>query len=279
MKKMNYKYKGEFKKVDNEILAYFLGYLYADGCLSRYYDNYKDNGTYKEVIRLSIHHEDKDILYKIQEKYDFLNITSYDYSKHNENNDIQYCIRLSSSKAYSDFKGLGLLERKSYDNRLNIRFPFDKIPKELQHHFVRGYFDGDGSISISTQRPNLRRADICSVSYNILDDLTNWFTENKCPPDYIRMKKLNLKHQKTQLKVIEWGSSNSIYKLGKLLYKNATIFLERKKEKFEGINYIDYSKYPCPKCKSINIKNRGGKTNKTFNLTCVQCNNNFTVKI
>ena len=39
----------------------------------------------------------------------------------------------------------GIKPRKTQD--INFIFPFDKIPSELLHHFIRGFFDGDGYIT------------------------------------------------------------------------------------------------------------------------------------
>ena len=36
---------------------------------------------------------------------------------------------------------------------LTLTFPSENIiPKHLQHHFIRGYFDGDGSVFISNEK-------------------------------------------------------------------------------------------------------------------------------
>lgn len=50
---------------------------------------------------------------------------------------------LRSQKTVDDLKQLGCIERKS----LILKFPTEEqVPFDLLHHFIRGYFDGDGSI-------------------------------------------------------------------------------------------------------------------------------------
>ena len=45
-----------------------------------------------------------------------------------------------SNKLVSDIEKLGVIENKT----LVLTFP--ELPTELVHHFIRGYFDGDGSV-------------------------------------------------------------------------------------------------------------------------------------
>lgn len=70
-----------------------------------------------------------------------------DVSKHlnNPNCQIQVIQSLRSQKTVNDLKRLGCTEQKS----LNLTFPTkEQVPPHLLHHFIRGYFDGDGSISL-----------------------------------------------------------------------------------------------------------------------------------
>lgn len=59
---------------------------------------------------------------------------SYDKSKH------IYAFAFSHPKIAEDLKGLGLHEKKSLD----MEFP--EIPEEYMRHFIRGCWDGDGSV-------------------------------------------------------------------------------------------------------------------------------------
>ena len=53
-------------------------------------------------------------------------------------------LTISSSKICKDLIRLGCVPRKS----LVLKFPLEnQVPKCLVYHFIRGYFDGDGSIS------------------------------------------------------------------------------------------------------------------------------------
>jgi DNA-directed RNA polymerase subunit A" len=108
-------------------------------------------------------------------------------------------------------------------------------PIEFKKGLFQGYFDGDGSINISAKRPNLRRIEISSSSYNFLLDIKLTLEKHNvsCP---IFREKFN---NKSPFFVLEWINSEDILKIKEFFYKNATIFLNRKKEKFDSFKIID----------------------------------------
>ncbi|NIO20686.1 MAG: hypothetical protein GTN76_08095, partial [Candidatus Aenigmarchaeota archaeon] len=54
-----------------------------------------------------------------------------------------YSILIYNEKIYDDLIGLGLTPRKS----LTMKFP--EVPPEYMRHFIRGCWDGDGSVFLS----------------------------------------------------------------------------------------------------------------------------------
>ena len=129
--------KGKFEKFEyHEInekffsewspeMAWVLGLLFTDGTIGK--------------TRVAIHSIDLDLIEKIKK---FLNSSnpiakrpqSYDKSKH------IYEFGFYRENMRGDLNKLGLHERKS----LNMIFP--NIPEEYTRHFIRGCWDGDGSI-------------------------------------------------------------------------------------------------------------------------------------
>lgn len=110
-------------------MAYVLGIWYADGCI---FTN-KGRGYY---FSIKLNKKDK---YLLQLILDDLN------SLHNiyENNDGSVHITISSKTIYQDLIALGGKENKS----LSIILP--NVPDEYMYDFIRGYFDGDGSLHCS----------------------------------------------------------------------------------------------------------------------------------
>ena len=123
-----------FDKIDNQDKAYILGFLYADGC------NYKP----KQTVSMSLQEEDFDILEKIRvcmgnehplEYIDYSNKHDFGYTYKN-----QYRMLIFSKHMCDSLDNIGMTPNKS----LTLEFPM--IDKELYRHFIRGYFDGDGSV-------------------------------------------------------------------------------------------------------------------------------------
>jgi len=119
-----------FDSIDNEINAYFLGLFYADG-----YNNQKT-----KTIRLGFAEGDKELLSKF-----LMAIESNHPIKVRERNigkaQTFYYSDLCSAILSDDLAKHGCVVAKTH--------VLDKMPEmseELYRHFIRGYFDGDGSV-------------------------------------------------------------------------------------------------------------------------------------
>jgi intein/homing endonuclease len=122
------KYNTHFFSEYTKESVYWAGFIMADGCIS------DTNTTHNVQIMLSI--KDKSHLQKLSE---IINFTGplYEYKKNNS-----ITIRMSGKKIINDlFNKYGITKKKS----LIAEFP-KQLPRELYSHFIRGYFDGDGSI-------------------------------------------------------------------------------------------------------------------------------------
>jgi intein/homing endonuclease len=140
-----------FDAIDTPEKSYFLGLLYADGCNFRYSWS---KGRLANEIRLELTYTDKDILEKfiISIGYDG-RLVRVDRSKYSyDGHDISdTCRLLIVSKHLSKrLEDLGMVQSKTH-----ILEPPKYIPHIFLRDFIRGYFDGDGGISI-TQGSKLR---------------------------------------------------------------------------------------------------------------------------
>lgn len=200
--KINHNY---FKIIDDEHKAYWLGFLYADG--------YNNEKFYQ--IEITLKDEDKYILEEL--KKDCESIYDIKYKEVSLNGKIFPCNRLTlySKEISQDLKKLGCIQKKS----LIIKFPTEKqVPDNLIHHFMRGYFDGNGSISGNKF--------MLSSTKDFLDE-------------YIKVLRNNTDISKAGYFSIDgqghrWshGSKRDLKKIFDYLYKDATIYLHRKYNKF-----------------------------------------------
>jgi len=243
-KKYNY-YDDIFEKIDTEEKAYWLGFLFADG----YVRKRKSNSE----LRLKLSSIDKKHLLKFKTFISPDDIpVVYEESKNKSKNGREYKksktfkISINSRKIVDDLIKLGCVNKKS----LIIEFP--KIDSKLEHHFIRGYFDGDGSISYSKKIICVNFVSGSSLFLEKLSSILN--IRSGC-------KLANLVGSSKIFKYLNYTTSDDINKIFKYLY-DGSIFLERKYEKFKYIfdNY-DSIKFEIGKYRKMEYNKNKVKIN------------------
>lgn len=120
-----------------------------------------------------------------------------------------------------------------------MHIPFDKIPKDLLRHFIRGYFDGDGTVF--KDRKYLK-TNICSICKEMLLDIQKIYIENNIESRInveIRYGKKcidpqgNISKTHKDMFRLYVSKKHEIYKLYNFMYDNSNIYLERKFKKFK----------------------------------------------
>jgi hypothetical protein len=122
---LNHRY---FDVIDSEAKAYFSGLLFADGCVGR-----SGKNSWRTSIGLLL--KDQHIVERLRQE---LNYSGKLYLTKN-----RCSLRISSRYLGDSLIKLGCVPKKS----LILRYP--QIPLYLTWHFIRGYFDGDGCLSVS----------------------------------------------------------------------------------------------------------------------------------
>ena len=122
-------------------MAYILGYIFADGSL--------EDASYLRGKYLRITSKDEEILLKIKKilnsshKLQLRKPIKINFKKSTYFSKVLYLLRIGDHKIFDDLINLGVTTRKS----LTLKFP--EIPTLFFPHFVRGYFDGDGSVFLT----------------------------------------------------------------------------------------------------------------------------------
>ena len=104
---------------------------------------------------------------------------------------------------------------------------------------MRGVFDGDGCISIHHDKRDdsyRGQVNICSGSI----DFINKYVDNLV--EYANVKKNNVRCPRSTYYVIDWGGLTDVENIYNFFYKDATVFLERKKETFDKVMLINSNK-------------------------------------
>lgn len=123
-----------FKQINSPEKAYWLGFIVADGCLN------------KTKHKLSFCVKDPDILFKFQKAIGAGSPVRHRFVLDKRTNKMheQYSLQINSKQFCQHVKNLGINENKSFN------FTFPTIDEEYYSHFIRGLYDGDGSICIKT---------------------------------------------------------------------------------------------------------------------------------
>lgn len=221
---VNRKYKineSYFNEIDNEEKAYFLGFLFSDG----------DNNTRKHVVRLRLQEKDLDILERLNsliENESPVRVIPYrEKSTAFKNGQDVACLIINSRRVSDRLNEIGFTPKKSF----TINYP--AIPRELDRHFIRGYFDGNGSFGITNSKCNgytqirfyldIDGSDnILSVMQVILvQEMDLSITKRSVRAENTDGKVVTLRYSGEQaLKIMDW------------IYKDSSIKMDRKYQKY-----------------------------------------------
>lgn len=206
-----------FDEIDTEEKAYWLGFLFADG-----YIRERKTGNSLEM-KLSIkdkHHLEKfrDSIGSNHNIVDGFNKVKY---KGGISSSHMSSLAIYSGRLVESIKSQGFHSRKTF----TIETP--KINDHLIHHFIRGFFDGDGSFSFTENKRNTTGF-VCA-SEKFREFIINELYDNGITIKYYGGINLYIQNKM---------GNNKFYNY---IYNNATIYLERKKEIYE--RFREYYKY------------------------------------
>lgn len=199
-----------FHIIDSEEKAYFIGLLISDGNV------FKDT-TRQASISITLDLEDEYMLAKFKE---VLN-TNTSISK-----DGRGCgqIAARSDKMAEDLATYGIVPRKSY-----ITYLPTNIDNKWMSHVIRGILDGDGHIAAHQNGTRFLHGISFCGSHKLMEDLSNYCSQHlklKIVPQVYDYKDRQLSEIKIQ-------NIDDMYTFGEWIYKDATIYLARKKDIYD----------------------------------------------
>lgn len=208
-----------FDNIDNQNKAYILGFIYADG----------SNALSKSTINISLQKSDKDILEKMRaELKSSKPLVFLDYSNKNDygyHYKDQYALRFHSAHMCSKLLELGVYTDKSY----TLKFP-NFLRKDLLPHFIRGVFDGDGSISRYKASDKNHQINITITSTkDFCDELQSICQKELC----INAGIYDASCKNGITKVFTIGGRNKAKIFLDWIYKDAELYLDRKYKRYQ----------------------------------------------
>jgi len=188
-----------FDCIDNELAAYWLGFIYADGCVTG------------NDLRIDLNKRDEQHLEKI---CPFLKTKRPLW--HSRQRPSKVLFKVGNRHLAQRLQSLGILP-----DRPNVNFAISQVPEQLYHHFIRGYFDGDGSAGRKQKRIRLcGQVDILSWTKDVL-------CSNTCAEGAMSIRP----YKHTDKIVVIAFCGNNMIEFRNYIYKDATIWMKRKREK------------------------------------------------
>ena len=194
-----------FDTIDTEEKAYWLGFIYADGSLSK-------NGN-RLLIYLSS--QDSEHLRKLASIFGREVIVG----RHGKYS--RAMLTVHSTHIWKQLNSKGIHPGKTYIDKPEV---MGYVPSDLVRHFIRGNFDGDGCISIENGSYRVDMIAHKSVITIIRDIVareagvrTNPIVQNKVSP---------IVHH------VMWCGSAQVNNIHRYMYTDATVYMERKYDKF-----------------------------------------------
>jgi hypothetical protein len=223
--------KDYFETIDTPEKAYWLGFLYADGCINSFY---KNDELRTMNLEISLCYKDRNHLQKfadclesnvpIHDKISCFKDKKYKASR----------INICCKKMCYDLIRLNCTPKKTF----NISFPDDSIvPYIYKRDFLRGFFDGDGCICTTLANGNPHIVLNITGIAGMLESISAFLIKEKV----LRViPKIHHDKRSCACSMYLYGTDTNKEILD-YLYKDSTVYLDRKYKKYIDF-YKDYQK-------------------------------------
>lgn len=195
-----------FENIDTETKVYWLGFFMADANMYIYEDD-------KMQFSIKIQNKDHSLLERLKEDISFEGKVKEGYNTRNNTKCYYSQLRTYNKTFCGHLMKHGIVPQKTGKEIIP-----ETVPEDLIKHFIRGFLDGDGSITNS----KLIRVSICSSTNTILNQIK----------EYLLMADIDTKiYHHHDMYTLNTTRRLMTYKLLKFLYKDAQIYLDRKYNK------------------------------------------------
>jgi len=196
-----------FDVIDNEHTAYWWGFIYADGCVSR------------RTLIVALKWSDKDHLEKLK-----------DFMQSDSPIKARICTIGTSLEKYHNaeisftdrYLAARLQELGIIAHRIEFHAVAKNLPHDLEHHWIRGFFDGDGS----ARKNSMGGLEFCGQ-----EKLLEWIREVMAReadtnPNLMLSR---IKHAPS-IRYLRYSGRVQALKTADYMYRDATVWLDRKRE-------------------------------------------------
>lgn len=217
--------KDYFEEINTPDKAYWLGFLYADGCINRTYHGEKLDSM---TLELSLQRNDENHLRKFLECLESNVDIKQKTNKYKGKEYYSSRVTICCTKMCYDLCEKGCTPRKTY----TIKFPTsDIVPKEFMRDFLRGYFDGDGCIHTSEMCGNPH----IEISITGMSGMLKSISDFLIAEEVVRKVPKIHKDNRSQACSVFFYGKDAIKDILDYLYKDSGIYLDRKYKQ-----YVDF---------------------------------------
>jgi len=231
-----------FDIIDTEEKAYFLGLIYADGSIIE--QSNKDGKYRQKQLALALQEEDRYLLdclcanIKPKKKVSVVhtpNMKAKNWKR-------RAVFKVSSDQICENLIKLGCLQRKS-----EVGMTYPHVAENLNRHFIRGFFDGDGCIYVAEVKNRYKRVKDYKISNPFKQKLRKRIQLISTSKSFLESCLYNVQKEVKLKGKIHWRAvkkklvtykmsiehQEDVKALCNYLYKDATVYMTRKKQKFD----------------------------------------------
>jgi hypothetical protein len=156
------------------------------------------------------------------------NINIKEYKSKKKNTQDKVALYIINKKVSQDLYKWGCVNKKTFV----LKFP--DIPKDLQHHFIRGYFDGDGSLTINHRKFNGSQKETMVAYFSIVSTKEMLDRIGEFIFDLGVNFEINKRHKKRDNNnfTLRVSGNKQIKKVCDFLYRDANVWLDRKRTNY-----------------------------------------------
>lgn len=207
-----------FAQVLDEATAYWLGFLYADGCVMEAHD-------IPQVLALWLADKDRAHVER------FNAFLASDYPIRSDAKRGACGVTIRSRALCQSLIRWGCTPRKSG----KLRWP--RLPLALDAHFTRGYFDGDGSAFVSGRYVTPTVSILGNFEFIESLSLAIYYGTNATGSTHLHSKSSNAYY-------LVFHGEHVVKAVGDWMYRDATVWLERKRAIIAGFRQPGKRDYP-----------------------------------
>lgn len=202
-----------FENIDTEEKAYWLGFMFADGYIVNHENRYGEDS-----FGLTLAEDSLDSIEKFKKSLHATNPILYDNSKSIGQSLAK--IVLTSQKTVNDLIDKGCVKQKSL-----VLQPPKKVPEKLLSHFIRGFFDGDGSLT----KYNYNNYPSYNIEFTTTYEMAIWLRDIFGKGDVRKEKRRDF----------TWyysiGGNRQVLDICHYMYDEATIWMDRKYARYQEL--------------------------------------------